>query len=142
MAALVFNDFCIGEAFIISPHKSLKTSAAIIISPHSLDFSRDKKYIFNRTQSIALPIMKHCQQWKRHVLSSTPTYWSSSLKSIYLFYFRTTFSSMRSSRSSMSSNSLAVVRIVKSLQPEPSSGLMDTQMKLQARPSSVGNSNP
>ena len=32
------------EAFIKSPHKSLNTSAAIIISPHSLDFSRDNNY--------------------------------------------------------------------------------------------------
>ncbi|MBQ2979283.1 MAG: hypothetical protein IJE18_04130, partial [Bacteroidaceae bacterium] len=37
--------FCIGEAFIKSPHKSLSTSAAIIIFPHSLDFSRDNSYI-------------------------------------------------------------------------------------------------
>lgn len=37
--------FCIGEAFIKSPHKSLNTSVAIIIFLHSLDFSRDKEYI-------------------------------------------------------------------------------------------------
>ncbi|MBO5464326.1 MAG: hypothetical protein J5989_02335, partial [Alistipes sp.] len=37
--------FRIGEAFIISPHKSLNTSAAIIIFPYSLDFSRDIYYI-------------------------------------------------------------------------------------------------
>ncbi|MBQ8542149.1 MAG: PrsW family intramembrane metalloprotease, partial [Bacteroidaceae bacterium] len=38
--------FCIGETFIISPHKSLNISAAIIISPYSLDFSRDIAYLF------------------------------------------------------------------------------------------------
>ncbi|MBQ2778549.1 MAG: hypothetical protein IJF46_02090, partial [Bacteroidaceae bacterium] len=36
--------FRIGEAFIKSPHKSLNTSAAIIIFLHSLDFSRDNHY--------------------------------------------------------------------------------------------------
>lgn len=37
--------FRIGEAFIISLHKSLNTSATIIISPHSLDFFRDILYL-------------------------------------------------------------------------------------------------
>ena len=42
--------FCIGEAFIKSPHKSLNASAAIIISPHSLDFSRDISYQYQPTK--------------------------------------------------------------------------------------------
>ncbi|MBQ8521916.1 MAG: hypothetical protein IJ456_11230, partial [Bacteroides sp.] len=42
----ISSHFCIGEAFIKSPHKSLNTSATIIIFPHSLDFSRDKPYLF------------------------------------------------------------------------------------------------
>ncbi|MBQ2373709.1 MAG: hypothetical protein II299_01180, partial [Alistipes sp.] len=41
----IFLHYCICEAFIKSPHKSLNTSAAIIIFPHSLDFSRDIDYL-------------------------------------------------------------------------------------------------
>lgn len=37
--------FCIGEAVFINPHKSLNTSAAIIIFHHSLDFSRDNTFL-------------------------------------------------------------------------------------------------
>lgn len=67
--------FCIGEAFIISPHKSLNTSAAIIIFPHSFDFSRDNKYLLAGSGYMSLARYKASDELRnRYYLYATGTY--------------------------------------------------------------------